>query len=39
MDYVFETDYLRIRKFELEDAHCLYENHLEADVKKWIPNR
>ncbi len=38
MDYVFETDYLRIRKFELEDAHCLYENHLEADVKKWIPN-
>ncbi len=38
MDYVFETVHLRIRKFELEDVQCLYENHLESEVKKWIPN-
>lgn len=39
MDYIFETEHLRIRKFRLEDAQCLYENHLEAEVKKWIPNK
>ena len=38
MEYMFETEHLRIRKFELEDAQCLYENHLEEEVKKWIPN-
>ena len=38
MEYIFETEHLRIRKFELEDARCLYENHLEDDVKRWIPN-
>lgn len=27
--YIFETEYLRIRKFEIEDVKCLYENHLE----------
>lgn len=29
MEYIFETKHLRIRKFEMEDAQCLYENHLE----------
>ena len=38
MEYIFETEHLRIRKFEPEDAKCLYENHLEEEVKKWIPN-
>ena len=38
MAYIFETEHLRIRKFELDDARCLYENHLEDDVKRWIPN-
>lgn len=38
MDYIFETEHLGIRKFEIEDAQCLYENHLETEVKKWIPN-
>ena len=27
-----------VRKFELDDARCLYKNHLEEDVIKWIPN-
>ncbi len=38
MEYIFETEHLRIRKFEMEDAQYLYENHLEEEVKKWIPN-
>ncbi len=38
MEYIFETEHLRIRKFEPDDAQCLYKNHLEEDVKKWIPN-
>ena len=38
MEYIFQTENLRIRKFEMEDAKCLYENHLEEEVKKWIPN-
>ena len=38
MEYIFETEHLKIRKFELDDARCLYKNHLEEDVKKWIPN-
>ena len=38
MDYVFETEHLRIRKFKREDAQTLYKNHLEDEVKKWIPN-
>lgn len=38
MQYIFETEHLRIRKFELDDARCLYKNHLEEEVKKWIPN-
>ena len=38
MEHIFETEHLRIRKFVMEDAHSLYENHLEEEVKKWIPN-
>ncbi|HKM03044.1 MAG TPA: GNAT family N-acetyltransferase [Lachnospiraceae bacterium] len=38
MEYIFETENLRIRKFKYEDARCLYENHLEEEVRKWIPN-
>ena len=38
MAYIFETEHLLIRKFEPEDAQCLYKNHLEEEVKKWIPN-
>ena len=38
MEYIFETEHLRIRKFEMEDAKYLYENHLEEEVKRWIPN-
>lgn len=38
MKYLFETESLRVRKFEVEDAQCLYEIHLEDGVKKWIPN-
>ena len=38
MEYIFETKNLRIRKFETQDAQWLYENHLEEEVKKWIPN-
>lgn len=38
MGYLFETEHLRIRKFKMEDAKCLYENHLEEEVKRWIPN-
>ena len=34
---MFETEHMRIRKFEPEDAQLLYENHLEAEVKQWIP--
>ena len=38
MEHIFETAHLRIRKFVMEDAQSLYENHLEEEVKKWIPN-
>ena len=38
MEYLFETERLRIRRFEPSDAKCLYENHLDAEVRKWIPN-
>lgn len=37
MEYMFETERLRIRKFVSKDARRLYENHLEEEVKKWIP--
>jgi len=35
---MFETEHLIIRKFTIEDAQSLFSNHLEDDVKKWIPN-
>ena len=38
MDYIFETEHLKIRKFTTEDTQSLFRNHLEDDVKKWIPN-
>lgn len=38
MSYIFETKHLGIRKFNMEDAERLYTNHLEEEVKKWIPN-
>ena len=38
MEYIFETENLKIRKFCTQDAKQLYENHLEDEVKKWIPN-
>ena len=38
MKTIFETDHLRARKFEPEDAERLYEIHLDGEVKKWFPN-
>lgn len=38
MEYIFETEHLKIRKFALDDARSLYKNHLEEDVIKWISN-
>lgn len=38
MEYIFETERLKIRKFVIDDARVLYQNHLEEEVKKWIPN-
>lgn len=38
MESLFETEHLKVRKFEPEDAGRLYENHLEDAVKKWFPN-
>lgn len=38
MEYIFETEHLKVRKFDISDVQCLYENHLEEEVKKWIPN-
>lgn len=38
MEYLFETDRLRVRRFEAEDAAALYRIHLDEEVKKWIPD-
>ena len=38
MDCLFETERLKVRKFVMEDAQTLYENHLEENVKRWLPN-
>lgn len=35
---LFETEHLRVRRFEGNDAECLYKNHLEEEVRQWIPN-
>ncbi len=34
---LLETKRLRIRAFAPDDAPCLYENHLDNEVKKWFP--
>ena len=38
MEYLFETEHLKTRKFEMADADRLYEIHLDEAVKKWMPN-
>ena len=38
MEYIFETERLRTRKFVPEDAFVLYKNHLGENIRKWIPN-
>ena len=38
LEYLFETERLRVRRFEPEDAARLYAHHLDEEVKKWIPN-
>ena len=38
MKYLFQTEHLRIKRFEAEDAKQLYENHSEEEMKQWIPN-
>lgn len=38
MNYIFDTEHLSVRRFEPEDAVLLYENHLEEEIKEWIPN-
>lgn len=38
MEYIFETEHLRFRRFEKSDTHQLYENHLEMEIKQWLPN-
>ena len=37
MDYLFETEHLRIRMFQSGDAEPLYKNHLEEEVKNGFP--
>jgi len=38
MEIFFETERLTVRKFTGGDAQRLYENHLDANVRKWFPN-
>lgn len=38
MELFFETNHLRVRKFQMSDVQRLYENHLEDEIKIWIPN-
>lgn len=38
MAVLFETEHLIFRKFDLSDADQLYNNHLEKEMMKWIPN-
>ena len=37
MEYIFETEHLRVRRFEREDAENLCRIHMDEEVKKWIP--
>ncbi len=36
MIYLFESEPLRFRKFEIADAKRLYDNHLEEEIKHWM---
>ncbi len=38
MRYLFESEHLKFRRFELTDADKLYKNHLEKELRQWIPN-
>ena len=38
METLFETARLIVRKFRDADAAPLYENHRDAEVRKWFPN-
>ena len=38
MEKLFETERLIVRSFRDTDAPALYENHLDNEVKKWLPN-
>ncbi len=38
MGTMFETENLIIRKFRVEDAQQLYENHMDEEVRRWFPN-
>ena len=38
MEYIFETEHLRVRKYKIEDAESLYKNHSEEEIKKWLPS-
>lgn len=37
MEYMFETERLRVRKFTTEDTENLYKIHLDEEVQKWMP--
>ena len=37
MKYIIESERLGLRKFRPSDAERLYNNHLEEEVKRWIP--
>ena len=38
MKPLFETEHLRVRRFEPGDAERLYAYHLDDEMKKWFPN-
>ncbi len=38
MEYYLETEHLKLRRFEAEDAARLLDLHLDGEVRKWIPN-
>ena len=38
MNYLFESKHLLFRCFGIQDAEDLYNNHMESEMKQWIPN-
>lgn len=38
MNIMFETERLIVRQFRDDDAQKLYENHKDAEVRRWFPN-